>query len=294
MWTSALVSLFAHGMRSVDGRNSVETLELIGFSTSMRVDLGRTVLRNTVRKASPAFMSAETLWYLSAAHEFDMLLPFAPAYPSYIGNPKTNISKGAYGPRLHSGLKDVVHVLKDNPTTRQAVVSVFNSSDLSRAAGRDTCDIPCTTSLQFLIRDNELHLVTTMRSNDVWVGFPNDVFAFTTIQGAIACELGIKPGHYIHNVGSLHLYAKDTDKARNAFDTQFKFDKTDEPEFAWSKLSTLQYAAFCLSLISSGVTTLSTSALLFDEGTLASEMLRCTLRHLGNTTLPAPVTRSFA
>ena len=37
-------------------------------------------------------------------------------------------------------------------------------------------------------------LVVHMRSNDVFMGFPHDVFAFTMIQEILANDLGVKLG----------------------------------------------------------------------------------------------------
>jgi len=60
-----------------------------------------------------------------------------------------------------------------------------------------------------MIRDDRLIMVTSMRSNDVFIGLPYDVFAFTMIQEILARTLGVEVGPYKHVVGSLHLYDKD-------------------------------------------------------------------------------------
>ena len=52
-------------------------------------------------------------------------------------------------------------------------------------------------------------MTTYMRSNDLWMGFPNDVFQFTAIQIYLAMRLGVKLGSYTHIAGSLHLYDRD-------------------------------------------------------------------------------------
>ena len=52
-----------------------------------------------------------------------------------------------------------------------------------------------------------------MRSNDLWLGFPYDVFQFTCLQVRMAMELGLDIGTYTHIAGSLHLYARDFEKA---------------------------------------------------------------------------------
>ena len=57
-----------------------------------------------------------------------------------------------------------------------------------------------------MLRNDRLHAVLTMRSNDVIWGLPYDVFLFTMIQEMLACELGAELGSYCHIAGSLHLY----------------------------------------------------------------------------------------
>jgi thymidylate synthase len=56
-------------------------------------------------------------------------------------------------------------------------------------------------------------MLTSMRSNDAWLGLPHDVFAFTMIQELVARSLGVELGEYRHSVGSLHLYERDEKKA---------------------------------------------------------------------------------
>jgi thymidylate synthase len=48
-----------------------------------------------------------------------------------------------------------------------------------------------------------------MRSNDIWMGFPYDVFSFTAMQCLMAMELGLGIGTYTHIAGSLHLYERN-------------------------------------------------------------------------------------
>lgn len=76
-------------------------------------------------------------------------------------------------------------------------------------AERDTLghrDVPCTLSYRFFLREGQLHMHTTMRSQDLWLGFPYDIFTPTLIQELLAGWLGVSVGEYHHHVDSLHLY----------------------------------------------------------------------------------------
>jgi thymidylate synthase len=69
--------------------------------------------------------------------------------------------------------------------------------------------------MQFFVRERKLDAVVYMRSNDIYLGLPYDVFVFTMLQELFALELGLELGRYHHMVGSLHLYEADIVKARN-------------------------------------------------------------------------------
>lgn len=119
---------------------------------------------------------------------------------------------GSYGARAHGLLGDVVNVLKADPDSRQAVLTIFDATrDLYRAKR----DIPCTIACQFMIRKGLLEQRVTMRSNDLWLGTPYDFAQFGILQASLAQALGVGVGKYVHAVGSLHLYERDFNMARN-------------------------------------------------------------------------------
>lgn len=111
---------------------------------------------------------------------------------------------GSYGRRIAMFIPHIIHKLKRDVDSRQAVLNINDRIDLVT----HTKDVPCTNSLQFMIRENKLHMITTMRSNDILFGFQYDVFMFTMLQEAIANSLGIDVGYYVHQPASLHVYEK--------------------------------------------------------------------------------------
>ena len=161
----------------------------------------------------------EFLWYLSGSDLVDPVRYYLPRYPGEVDGR----IEGAYGPRLFGEkgrISEIVDRLRENPDSRRAVVQVFEHSDLSNLK-----DVPCTTTLQFLLRDGLLNLVVNMRSNDAYIGLPHDVFTFTMIQELIARQLGVEIGAYFHFVGSLHLYEKDIADARCFLEEGWQSDK---------------------------------------------------------------------
>jgi len=154
----------------------------------------------------------ELLWILAGSNALDFIEHYIPDYRKSSDDERTIF--GAYGPRMfgsspNNQLARVITSLRNKPDSRQAVVQLFDRHDTLKPRK----DIPCTCTMQFAIRGNRLHMLTSMRSNDAWMGLPHDVFAFTMIQELVARSLGIELGEYRHAVGSLHLYDCDEGKA---------------------------------------------------------------------------------
>lgn len=131
------------------------------------------------------------------------------------------IFHGAYGMRVYGHLSEIVELLKRDPDSRQAVLTIFNAAtDL----GRGKRDIPCTLTIQFLIRRGKLNMRVSMRSNDVFLGLPYDLVQFGALQAAIAKALDIEMGWYCHVVGSLHMYLRDLNKCEDLQPESTEFD----------------------------------------------------------------------
>jgi thymidylate synthase len=134
---------------------------------------------------------------------------------------------GAYATRAHGAIGEVVNLLTRDPDSRQAVISVFDSS---RDLNRIKSDIPCTIALHFMKRGKELEMNATMRSNDMWLGTPYDFTQFAILQATIAQALKLKPGLYVHSAGSLHLYERDFTKVDLIdYDDEANTDRMDFP-----------------------------------------------------------------
>ncbi len=171
---------------------------------------------NPHRRFNPSYAAGELFWYLAGSDSGEFIKHYAPRYERFLED--NGNANGAYGARWkeHGGLQRLVQLLDQDPHTRQAVLSMWGPRDLPSACAHDKRDIPCTLSLQFFVRRNALYCVCTMRSNDVWLGLPNDVFAFCQLQCLIAEYLGLKIGWYRHQVGSMHTYHRNVEKTKLA------------------------------------------------------------------------------
>jgi len=204
-----------------------DTSEVFGALLTLKNPRAR--LSRTEIKGTPFSALGELLWYLSKKNDLDFITHYIPLYKMESEDNKTVY--GGYGSRLFNfrgkfnQIKNVIRLLKERPTTRRAVIQLFDAKDI--ASKRK--EIPCTCSMQFLIRDGKLHMITHMRSNDAYLGLPHDIFTFTMIQEIIARSIGVNLGEYKHSVGSLHMYKKHTESVKKYLDEGFQSTKIKMP-----------------------------------------------------------------
>lgn len=197
-----------------ESRDGAVVGEIINAITIIE-DPTRCILKSPIRKLPMRYMIGELLWYLSGNSSLDAIRLYTDAWNRMSDDGKYVNSN--YGNRIqlatceHSGevfnqLEMVRQMLVKDPASRQAVIHIKQARNLLKYP---TKDVNCTVCLQFFIRDEKLYMTTYMRSNDLWMGFPNDIFQFTAMQIYLAMRLGVKLGTYTHIAGSLHLYERD-------------------------------------------------------------------------------------
>lgn len=169
-------------------------------------DPTQNILKSDVRKLPMRYAVGELLWYLSGSNRLKDIKMYSKAWENLSDDGETVNS--AYGYRIFEkfGFDQWEYIkdkLRQDPNSRQAVIHIKDPDY------HPTKDLPCTVCLQYFIRDGKLHATTYMRSNDIWLGFPYDVFSFTCMQIILAFELGVEVGEYTHIAGSLHLYSRD-------------------------------------------------------------------------------------
>lgn len=191
------------------------TKELLGVQ--IELENPRSRLSRTETRGKPFSALGEFLWYISGSDQLDFISYYIKKYEDESEDKLT--VHGAYGPRFFrqrgiDQIANVVRLLKRRPTTRRAVIQLFNAEDIASAHQ----EIPCTTSLQFLIRDNKLDMIVTMRSNDAYLGLPHDIFCFTMLQEVFCRRLGYGLGRYRHFVASMHIYEEHEENINSFID----------------------------------------------------------------------------
>jgi thymidylate synthase len=250
LWYSTIQYISTYG-RQLESRAG-SCAEVIGFQAVLTDPLNNWLFIPG-RKLSLSYASAEMLWYLSGTNKIDMIKAYAPQYERFA---EKNIAYGAYGYRwafnpgfasfnkgfelnFDNQLEALVHLLRTDPNTRQAIITMWDSGDLIHAIGKGHKDLPCTIALNFFVREGCLHLVATMRSNDSWLGLPYDIFCFTYLQRLIASMLKLELGVYIHQAGSEHIYSTNIEKIQ-----QILQDPCPNYPYSVGWISSVQPASF--------------------------------------------------
>lgn len=205
---SVIEEIKLHGDRIYPTKG--EAVELTGVLlevTDPRARLSRTETRGKLYTCL-----GELCWYLAKTNDLSFISYYIPPYKEVADGDEIF---GGYGPRLFNWrdlnqVANVIDVLRKKPYSRQAVIQLFDAYDIVEKHK----DIPCTCTLQFMIRHDKLHMFTNMRSNDVHWGLPHDVFCFTMLQEIVARSLSVEVGTYKHAVGSLHLYVQHISAAK--------------------------------------------------------------------------------
>lgn len=197
--------LLQHGEHVVS--RDMSTRELTGTTLVVPDPTGVMLPLGVNRGVNSRLAAVEALQLMSGTGDVELLRRASPQYTDVLVNPE-HAAYGAYGPRLYQQLADVTALLRRDPSTRRAVLAIWTERDLTHDGDR-----PCTLSLQFMVRNGALQLVVNMRSQDVWLGVPYDLFMFTQLQRSLARDLGVDVGTYVHHVGSLHLYDRDAEAA---------------------------------------------------------------------------------
>jgi len=205
--------------------------EVLAHSFRIANPLDR-LIRISARRTNVVFNFAEFLWYVSGSREVDAIAYYAPRMRTY--SPDGQYLYGtAYGPRLFgsssafpSQWERVLATLEDDPDTKRAILSIYESSETGAPR---SADVACTLALQFLIRDDSLHAITYMRANDAYIGVVSDVFSFTMIQEMLARRLGVGVGSYTHFAGSYHVYEENLASARNVLSDSSRTDSSSKP-----------------------------------------------------------------
>lgn len=131
----------------------------------------------------------------------------------------SNIGKNyiySYGERLfqfgQKGINQiddfVIPLLKKDPETRRAFVSLW---DPQRDSALTKLTTPGLTSINFQIRENALHVTAVVRSNDIFIGWPANIYQLYAISRFVSEKIGVPLGSITSYSISAHIFKENFD-----------------------------------------------------------------------------------
>lgn len=187
------------------------------------------------RNANPFFHLMESLWMLAGRNDLLFPMLFNQRFREYSDDGAS--IWGAYGWRWrtffgYDQVNFIVEELRRNPTSRRAVLAMWNAHEDGPAsaplheddnftarddlhvAARGGKDVPCNTHAYFDVRGGKLNMTVCNRSNDAWWGaYGANAVHFSILLEYMAAKIGVPVGVYRQMSNNLHLYTDivDTD-----------------------------------------------------------------------------------
>lgn len=214
-----------------------QTLELMHVGITLRKPWQREIVLPD-RKANIAAQIVETMWVLSGRNDVAGLSHYLPRAIDFSDDGLE--WRAGYGPRLRNyrgvdQLAYIVATLSDNPSSRQAVATIWDP-------GVDTLpgkDIACNNWLSFSARNGKLDLHVGIRSNDViwgWSGI--NAFEWSAMLELVAGLTQLEVGALHFSVTSFHMYDQHWDRAHRIVGNGYIW-ANDSPRFGCTHAGTL-------------------------------------------------------
>lgn len=200
-------------------RTETGTVSVFGYDKALVFkDVGRVFPAVSKKKLAWRAMTSELLWFLSGSTNlFDLkellhgnrdsenpTIWDANYYNEGASLGYVDGHMGAiYGYHMASQLKRVMEQIEEFPEDRRLVMSNWQEDYL------DTMTLPPCHGIhtQFYVDEGVLHLNTTMRSTDTFLGLPFNIASYSLMLIIVANMLGLEPGDFkMYLLGDVHIY----------------------------------------------------------------------------------------
>ncbi|HPE39520.1 MAG TPA: thymidylate synthase [Bacteroidales bacterium] len=111
--------------------------------------------------------------------------------------------------RVIDQISQVIDQIKKNPDSRRLIVSAWNVADI------DSMKLPpCHVLFQFYVSNGEISCQLYQRSADLFLGVPFNIASYSLLLMMIAQVCNLKPKHFIHTFGDVHIYKNHIDQVK--------------------------------------------------------------------------------
>jgi thymidylate synthase len=166
-----------------------------------------------IRRPNMEYVKREIEWYKSLSLFVDEIPGKTPAIWTQVAD-KNGMINSNYGYLIwHEDnflqYEKVKDELEKNPLSRRAIM-IYTRPEIWYQYNKDgMSDFICTNTVQYFNRNDKLHAVVQMRSQDSTFGYCNDWYWQKYVLDQLAIDLGLSVGDLHWNVGSLHVYERD-------------------------------------------------------------------------------------
>lgn len=116
-----------------------------------------------------------------------------------------------YFNRLHPQLEDVIENINTDPHSRRHVISLWHHENVMDNSLSLTC---CWDRLVFSVVGGTLHLTFSIRSNDLLLGQPADVYLAYLFMDHVSYLTGYNIGTCMFCISNLHIYEEHITNAK--------------------------------------------------------------------------------
>ena len=161
------------------------------------------------------YIERELQWYKSLSRNVNDIPGGPPEIWKRVATPDGYINSNygwcIWSDENYNQYTNVLDELRSNPDSRRATMIYTRPTMHMDYKLNGMSDFMCTNTVQYLVRDNKLHSLVYMRSNDAIFGYKNDYAWQKHVVDSLAKELNIEPGNIHWNVASLHVYERHFD-----------------------------------------------------------------------------------
>jgi len=173
-----------------------------------------------IGKVNEDYVKRELEWYKSLSLNVNDIPGETPQIWKMVASDKGEINSN-YGWCIYSEengyqFENVVDELVKNPYSRRANM-IYTRPSMHSDYNRDgMSDFMCTNNVQYIIRNDQVHALVYMRSNDAVFGYKNDYAWQKHVLDEVASEICVQAGDIHWNVSSLHVYERHFDLLKDA------------------------------------------------------------------------------
>lgn len=186
------------------------------------------MLFDAKRDANPFFHVMEAMWMLGGRNDVASVARYASNMTSFSDDGVT--LNGAYGHRWRAQFDTdqidwVIGHLKNDPTSRRAVIGMWDPTSDPWTVSDGGKDVPCNTTIYFRTVGGKLTMTVCCRSNDIiWGCYGANAVHMSYLHELVALGVGLPMGAYYQVSNNWHVYPRHyelVDNPRTAIDDPY-------------------------------------------------------------------------